>query len=77
MFRECKKFCVNKKQENFLFFILNIVEYKHKLKRVEEVKKQAKEQIEEYANFEEIKQIERLNKYRVVAVNDKLYLEKI
>jgi hypothetical protein len=45
--------------------------------RLEEMQKQAKEQIEEYASFEEIKEVEKLSKYTVVAVNDKIYVEKI
>ena len=36
-----------------------------------------RKQIEEYAKFEEIKEIQNLNKYTVVAVNDKIYVEKI
>ena len=58
-----------------------MVEFKYLKKgeqgRLEDLQKQAKEQIEEYANFEEIKAIEGLSKYTVVAINDKLYVEKI
>ena len=58
-----------------------MIEFKY-LKKEEESKLQekqeeAKEQIEEYSEFEEIKEIPNLNKYAVVAVNDKIYVEKI
>lgn len=58
-----------------------IIEFKY-LKKKEENKleakqKEAKEQINEYVNFEEIRKIENLHKYIVVAVNDKIYVEKI
>ena len=44
---------------------------------LQEKQKEAKKQIEEYAEFEEIKEIPNLNKYTVIAVNDKIYIEKI
>lgn len=44
---------------------------------LQEKQDEAKKQIEEYAKFEEIKEIPNLNKYTVVAVNDKIYVEKI
>ena len=58
-----------------------MIEFKY-LKKVEEGKlkekqKEAKEQILKYSNYDEIKDIEKLNKYTVVAVNDKVYVEKI
>ena len=58
-----------------------MIEFKY-LKKEEESKLQekqeeAKKQIEEYAEMEEIKEIPNMNKYTVVAVNDKLYIEKI
>jgi ABC-type transporter MlaC component len=58
-----------------------MVEFKY-LKKGEESKlkekqEEARKQIEEYANFEEIIDIEKLSSYTVVAVNDKLYVEKI
>ena len=37
----------------------------------------AKKQVEEYSEFEDIKNIQKLNKYTIVAINDKLYVEKI
>ena len=42
-----------------------------------EKQKEAKAQIQEYAEFEEIKNIPNLKKYTVIAVVDKLYVEKI
>ena len=45
-----------------------------KLKAVQE---DAKKQIEEYMNFEEIKDLKNINSYTVVAVNDEIYVEKI
>ena len=45
-----------------------------KLKAVQE---EAKKQIEEYMNFEEIKDLKNINSYTVVAVNDEIYVEKI
>ena len=58
-----------------------MIEFKY-LKKVEESKlkekqKEAKEQILKYSNYDEIKDIEKLNKYTVVSVNDKVYVEKI
>ena len=58
-----------------------MVEFKY-LKKSEEGKiaekqKEAKEQIERYSNSEEMKDIEKMNKYTIVVVNDKLYVEKI
>ncbi len=58
-----------------------MVEFKYLKKgeenRLEEKQKEAREQIEEYANFEEIKEIEKLSKYTIISINDKLYIEKI
>ena len=58
-----------------------MIEFKY-LKKEEESKLQekqeeARKQIEEYAEMEEIKEIPNMNKYTIVAVNDKLYVEKI
>ena len=46
-------------------------------KKIKEKQKEAKEQILRYSNFDEIKDIEKLSKYTVVAINDKIYVEKI
>ena len=58
-----------------------MIEFKY-LKKEEKVKLKAKQeearnQIKEYAEFEEINEIQKLNKYTVVAVNDKIFVEKI
>ena len=58
-----------------------MIEFKY-LKKTEEnelveKQKEAKAQIEGYSNTEEIKSIEKLRKYTVVAVNDKLYIQEI
>ena len=45
--------------------------------QLEEKQKEAREQITEYEKFEEMKTIEKLNKYTVIAVVDKIYIEKI
>ena len=44
---------------------------------LEKKQKEAKEQIEKYAELEEIRAIQNLHKYTIVAVNDELYVEKI
>ena len=58
-----------------------MIEFKYLKKeetgKLEERKRQAKEQIEEYSQFEDIKDIENLSKYTVVAVNSEIYIEKI
>jgi len=58
-----------------------MIEFKYLKKgeenQLEEKQKEAKAQIEEYANFEDIRDIEKLSKYTVVAVNNKIYVEKI
>ena len=58
-----------------------MIEFKY-LKKGEESKlkekqEEAKKQIEEYGEFEEIKELKNINKYTVVAVNDKIYVEEI
>ena len=58
-----------------------MIEFKY-LKKGEENKlaakqEEAKKQIEEYSEFEEIRSIPNLSKYAVVAVNDKMYVEKV
>ena len=58
-----------------------MIEFKYLKKeeagKLKEKQEEAKKQIEEYENFEEIKEIKNLNSYTVVAVNDKIYVEKI
>ena len=45
--------------------------------KLQEKQDEARKQIEEYAGFEEIKNIPNLYKYTVVAVNDKVYVEEV
>lgn len=58
-----------------------MIEFKYLKKgeenKLKEKQKEAKEQIIRYSNYDEIKDIEKLNKYTVVAINDKVYTEKI
>ena len=58
-----------------------MIEFKYLKKgeenKLEEKNKEAREQIKEYGEFEEISKIEKLHKYTVVAVNDKIYVEEI
>ena len=44
---------------------------------LEQKQKEGKEQIKKYSQFEEMKSIENLNKYTVIAVVDEIYVEKI
>ena len=58
-----------------------IIEFKY-LKKEEEKKlknmqKEAKEQLERYCNTRYIKDIKKISKYIIIAINDKLYAEKI
>ena len=58
-----------------------MIEFKYLKKeeagRLKEKQEEARKQINEYMEFEEIKNIENLNCYTVVAVNDEIYVEKI
>ena len=58
-----------------------MIEFKYLKKgeesKLQEKQEEAQKQIEEYAEFEEIKDIHNLSMYTVVAVNDKIYIEKI
>ena len=58
-----------------------MVEFKYLKKgeegKLKEKQKEEKEQIIKYSNYEEIKDIDKLNKYTIIAVNDKLYVEKV
>ena len=45
--------------------------------KLSEMQNKAKEQIEEYSQFEDIKCISKLNKYTIVAINDELYVQKV
>ncbi len=46
-------------------------------KQLEKSQKEAREQIEKYSNKQEMKDIEKMNKYTIVVVNYKTYIEKI
>ena len=58
-----------------------MIEFKYLKKeeagRLKEKQEEAKKQIEEYGEFEEIKELYNINKYTVVAVNDEIYVEEI
>ncbi len=58
-----------------------MIEFKYLKKgeesKLEEKQKEVKEQIKEYGEFEEIKELKNIYKYTVVAVNDKIYVEEI
>ena len=58
-----------------------MIEFKYLKKneenKLKEKQKEAKEQIIKYSNYDEMKDIEKLNKYTIVTVNDKIYVEKI
>ena len=58
-----------------------MIEFKYLKKgeenQLKEKQEEARKQIEEYSNTEEIKNIEKMNKYTVVVVVDKIYVEKI
>ena len=58
-----------------------MVEFKYLKKeesmQLKEKQEEARKQIEEYSQFEEMKDIDNLSKYTVVAVNDKIFMEKI
>ena len=58
-----------------------MIEFKYLKKseegKLQEKQEEARKQIEEYGELEEIKAIPNLHKYTVVAVNDKLYVEEI
>ena len=58
-----------------------MVEFKYLKKeekdKLQQKQEEAKKQIEEYGEFEEIKAIPKLRKYTVVAVNDEIYVEEI
>lgn len=58
-----------------------MIEFKYLKKeeenKLQEKQQEAKEQIKRYAEFEEIKTVEGLRKYAIVAVVDKVYIEEI
>ena len=58
-----------------------MIEFKYLKKeeagKLKEKQEEAKKQIKEYLEFEEIKELENIISYTVVAVNDEIYVEKI
>ena len=58
-----------------------MVEFKYLKKgetaKLEDKQKEAREQIERYSEFEEIKDIEGLRKYTIVVAVDEIYVEEI
>ena len=58
-----------------------MIEFKYLKKdeegKLKEKQEEAKKQIEEYGEFEEIKELKNIFKYTVVAVNDEIYVEKV
>ena len=58
-----------------------MIEFKYLKKeeagKIKEKQEEAKKQIKEYGEFEEIKDLKNIHKYTVVAVNDEIYVEEI
>lgn len=58
-----------------------MVEFKYlkkgKTAKLEDKQKEAREQIERYSEFEDIKDIEGLRKYTIVVAGNELYVEEI
>ena len=58
-----------------------MVEFKYLKKeeanKLDEKKLEAMTQIEEYASFDELKDLPNLRKYTVVAVNDEIYIDEV
>ena len=58
-----------------------MIEFKYLKKaeagKLKEKQEEAKKQIEEYSKFKDIKDLENISKYTVVAVNSEIYVEKI
>ena len=58
-----------------------MIEFKYLKKgeegRLKEKQEEARKQIMEYSQFEEIATIPKLRKYTIVAVNDAIYVEEI
>ena len=50
---------------------------KEQVNQLQEKQEEARKQIQEYNEFEEIKTIPNLKKYTIIAVNDELYIEEI
>ena len=58
-----------------------IIEFKYlkkeEAKKLKNIQESAKEQLERYCNTRYIKDIKKISKYIIIAINDKLYVEKI
>ncbi|MBQ9658649.1 MAG: hypothetical protein IJV31_07785, partial [Clostridia bacterium] len=58
-----------------------MIEFKYLKKdesnKLKEKQEEARKQILEYSEYEDIKAIPNLSKYTVIAVNDEIYVEKI
>ena len=58
-----------------------IIEFKYlkkeEEKKLKDMQESAKEQLERYCNTRYIKDIKKISKYVIIAINDKLYVEKI
>ena len=58
-----------------------MIEFKYLKKedanKLKEKQEEAKDQLKKYSNKEEMKALENLKKYTVVALNDKIYVEEI
>ena len=50
---------------------------KEEASKLQEKQEEARRQIQEYSEFEEIKSIPNLHKYTVIAVNDEMHVEEI
>ena len=68
-------------RENGRGYFSVMIEFKYlkkeDAKKLEGKKQEAKKQIEEYASFDELKNVPNLRKYTVVAVNDEIYVDEI
>ena len=58
-----------------------MIEFKYLKKeeagKLKEKQEEAKKQIKEYGEFEEIRDLKNIYKYTVVAVNDEIYVDEI
>ena len=58
-----------------------MIEFKYLKKNeknmLEEKQKEGKEQIKEYGEFEEIRELKNIHKYTVIAVNDEIHVQEI
>ena len=68
-------------REKYKEYCSVMIEFKYLKKeekdKLEQVQKEAKEQVLEYAKTEEMQEIKKLHKYTVVCVVDEVYVEEI